>query len=56
MVLTICRQNCAKFWASVLLATLHGYHEPLNSHPSRRMALAAPSFTSVWARTVKYWL
>ena len=56
MVLTIWRQNAAKFWASVLLATLHGYHVPLNSHPSRRMALAAPSLTKVWARMVKYWL
>ena len=43
MVLTICRQNWAKFWASVLLATLHGYQVPLNSHPRRKMALAAPS-------------
>lgn len=54
MVVTIFCQYCTKLAASVALATYQGYHEPLNSQPRRKMALASPSLTRFRAKVVKY--
>ncbi len=53
MVETMSCQNLTKLAASAIDWTYHGYQEPLNSQPSRKMALASPSLTRFLARTVK---